>query len=46
MALRDVMVYGFANDFGAALVVLNSTINFTGQNYFVNNRAVIITKTV
>ena len=37
--LSDVTVSGATSLFGAALVVFNSTVNFTGQNYFMNNTA-------
>ena len=37
--LRDVMVAGATSIYGAALVAFNSTINFIGQNYFINNTA-------
>ena len=37
--LSVVMVSGATSMYGAALVAFNSTINFTGQNYFVNNTA-------
>ena len=37
--LRDVMISGATSTFGAVLIAFNSTINFAGQNYFVNNTA-------
>ena len=37
--LSDVTVSGATSLYGAALVVFNSSVNFTGQNYFTNNIA-------
>ena len=39
LKLRDVTVVGGSSLYGAALVVFNSTVNFTGKNCFVNNTA-------
>ena len=37
--LNDVIVLGATSLYGAALIAYNSTINFTGENYFMNNTA-------
>ena len=37
--LSDVIFSGATSLYGAALVVFNSTVNFFGRNYFVNNTA-------
>lgn len=37
--ISDVMVLGATSIFGAALVAFNSTIDFLGQNVFINNTA-------
>ena len=39
VTVRDVMISGAISVYGAALIAFNSTINFAGQNYFVNNTA-------
>ena len=39
VGLSDVTVSGATSLYGAALVVFNSTVNFTRQNYFMNNTA-------
>ena len=37
--LRNVKISGATSLLGAALAVFNSTVNFTGKNYFMNNTA-------
>ena len=39
VGLSDVTISGAISLYGAALIMFNSTVNFTGQNYFMNNTA-------